>query len=926
MNAKRDIQPPTGPVTELVRLLRADRRWARHFEAWHELPGQPARFAEWPATLGPEVCRAAHELGFERPFTHQAEAFEAVVSGAHVAVATGTASGKSLCYLLPILDQAVRSPRARALLVFPTKALAHDQLNALRRWDRALTEIDLRPAAYDGDTPTGDRRAIRRTARAVLTNPDMLHTGILPHHTRWATMFEGLTHVVLDEMHVYRGVFGSHVANVLRRLRRVARFYGSEPQFVMTSATIANPGELGGHLAGAPVRVIAGDGSPRGPRIFAFYNPPVVDERLNLRRSPVLEAEALAGHFLAGGVQTIIFARTRQTAELIVRYITEGRRAAAGAESSPLVRGYRGGYMAGERRAIEAALRDGRLRGVVATNALELGVDIGALDACIMTGYPGTIASTWQQAGRAGRRLDAAFAVLVAGSTPLDQFIVRHPDYFFGRSPEHARLDPDNLLILLDHVRCAAFELPFGPEEAALPFGGPAPGPGSTAPLEAGAAGDSAQQEGPQPVGYLLAVLAGQGVIREAADTWYWMADAYPASEVGLRSAGPDAVTIVRRQAGARSSEPGVIPGRGEQGSSGTPGGMQAGPPLGEAPDSYDVLGTVEREVAALMVHPRAVYLHDGAAYEVEALDWERGRAVVVPSDGALYTRASSSVEVRPTRVSATRAAPGVEVHHGELEVRSCATGFRKIRFRTHETVGWEEIDLPEHRHVAGSYWFTLDDDTVAHLRTIGRWQHDPSGRRGASWREQRERARARDGYRCRLCGSPERPGQTHDVHHIRPFREFSSVEGEPEAHREANALDNLITLCRSCHRVAERALGLHGGLSGVGYALSHIAPLYLMCDARDLGVATESHAPWTGRPTVAVYERAAAGVGFGEALFDLHEAVVRACGELIADCPCTSGCPSCVGPSGEHGPNAKAHALAVLGALGARAVTFKHP
>ena len=936
------------PIPDLVRQLETDGRWAAHIAAKRVLPAEAPRLGGWPDPLAPVVRAAAESLGIADLYTHQAAAVAAALGGEHVAVATGTASGKSLCYLLPVMDRLLRDPTARAIFVFPTKALAHDQLAALRRWDAALPQLALHPAAYDGDTPTSARGTIRRTARIVVTNPDMLHTAILPHHTQWATLFEGLSHIVLDEMHVYRGVFGSHVANVLRRLRRITRFYGARPRFVLTSATIANPGELGAALTGGAVRVVADDGAPRGRRSFIFYNPPVVDETLGIRRSPLLEAEALARHFLAGGVQTIVFAKSRQAAELIRRYVSEGmseqRRDIPVLESplpepDELVRGYRAGYTAGERRAIEAGLRNGSLRGVVATNALELGIDIGELDACVMAGYPGTIASTWQQAGRAGRQAMEAVAVLVAGSAPLDQFMMRHPDYFFGRSPEHARLQPDNLLMLLDHVRCAAFELPFGEEEAGLPFGGAPEATGELSQNEtvsetAGSDPPIANTAGP-PVQDLLAVLEAQGVVQHVAGTWYWLADAYPAEAVNLRQVGPTQVRIIRGLPlpDEAAAEPEVWPANGlrvgnegDERSNDRPRNRDERVGVrhqnrderssDQRPSQVDILGTVERSSAAVTVHPGAVYLHDGQVYQVERLDWEEGRAFVTPADGTIYTRASSRTSLKPMHISAERTAQGASIGFGEVEVTSRATSYRQVRFRTHETVGWGKIDLPELVHIAGGYWCLLDAASVEALKAIGRWHFDPTGDRGPNWPEQRDLARARDDCRCRLCGAPEPPGRSHDVHHIRPFHAFGWQKGRNDAYRLANVLDNLITLCKACHQAAERALGLHGGLQGVGYALAHVAPLYLMCDPRDLGVSAESHAPWSKRPTIAIYERAAAGVGFGEALYELHDTLVAACDDLIAGCPCPAGCPACVGPAEGLNADAKVHARAVLGVL----------
>ncbi len=976
-------QPFRLTLADLARQLESEPRFASQIEALRELPAREARYGPWPEELHPDLRPAAAQLGIERLYRHQSLAVAAALQGEHVATVAGTASGKSLAYLLPMLDGLLRRPEARALLLFPTKALARDQLAVLQAWDALLPDAGLKPAAYDGDTPQNARRTIRRESRVIVSNPDMLHAGILPRHADWADFLGGLSDLVLDEMHVYRGIFGSHVANLLRRLRRLTRFHaepwrggaeegdrepGSDwasvsggssesrgpeefggvgecgnarvsrrfgrpgrPRLSFGSATIANPGQLASWLAGAPVTVVDDDGAPRGPKRFFIYNPPLVDEELNLRRSAILEAETLARRCLAAGVQTIVFARTRQTAELVLRYLGEGLGKegwkAEPEDGMPLVRGYRGGYTAGERREIEAALREGRLRGVVATNALELGIDIGQLDACVMVGYPGSIASTWQQAGRAGRRGEEALAILVASASPIDQFIARHPDYLFEGSPEHARIDPDHLLLLLDHLRCAAFELPFDADEAARPFGvdpdlevdDVEPESDEDPDAMLGSDSDSAASrtgDPPPTAGELLAVLEARGELQRVGAAWHWMSGSYPAESVSLRSAGPQAVAIVRLDAEAEER------GLGDASSSMSElrsalRSVRAGQVAGTGRTSREeVLGTVEYASAPLMLHPGAVYLHDGACYQVETLDLEAGRAHVRQTDGSIYTRASSQVDIRPLRVFAERKAKGVEMAQGELEVRTRATGYRRIRFRTHETLGWGEIDLPEQEHVAGGYWFALTEETVEELRAMGRWKHDPVRDRGPSWARQAELARERDGRRCRICNAPEREGRAHDVHHIRPFREFGWIPGRNENHRLANELDNLISLCKGCHSRAERALGLHGGLQGLGHALGHVAPLFLMCDGRDLGVKTESQARGTGRPTVTVYERSAAGLGFGEALFELHERLIRASAELIEACPCRLGCPACVGPAGDLGPDAKRHALGILRAL----------
>ncbi|MFQ5341968.1 MAG: Zn-binding domain-containing protein, partial [Anaerolineae bacterium] len=760
-----------------------------------------------------------------------------------------------------------------------------------------VLDADLRPASYDGDTPASSRPQIRRQARVVLSNPDMLHAGILPHHTKWFDLFSHLRFVVLDEIHAYRGVFGSHVANVIRRLRRIARFYGSDPQFICCSATIANPVELATRLTEVPVTLIDDDGSPKGERHFIFYNPPIVDRQLGIRRSAMLEAQQLAQLFLAADVQTIVFTRARQTTELLLRYLqtsVEGTRGNLGElggtqgnsgsrieetidnsqlaiHNSQLVRGYRGGYRPHERREIEAGLRDGSIRGVVSTNALELGIDIGRLDACLMAGYPGTIASTWQQAGRAGRRAGVSAAVLVAGAGPLDQYIVTHPGYFFEQSPEHGLINPDNLLILLDHIRCAAFELPF---TAGEPFGQATPHdiPDRHYSTDTGA----------ETTRDILDYLADAGELHRVGDTYYWMSESYPAESVSLRSAGPDNVVIV-----------------------------DAGDP-----EQVQALGTIERRSAPQMVHQGAVYLHAGNTYLIDQLDWEAGQAFARAIDADYYTRASVSVDVRPVDTFEETVAAGATVGYGEVEVTSKATSFRKIRFYTQETLGWGEINLPEQTMLTTGYWFVLSEETVEQLREAGWWQFDPVGYRGPNWQQQRDAARARDGFRCRHCGAPERPDRQHDIHHLQPFRDFGYVPGQNERYRAANQLDNLITLCRVCHRQAENAQRFQGALTGLGHVLGHVAPLFLMCDYRDIGIQAESQAAWSKRPTVTIYERVPAGVGFSEALFRLHGRLLTTAQELIRDCPCGRGCPSCVGPVDEVGEDARAYTLAILAEL----------
>ena len=476
--------------------IERDPQLARRITHWRHLPVKPGRYARYPTGLDPSLEEALRQRGIERLYSHQALAVEAALRGENVVVVTPTASGKTMGYNLPVLNTLLANPGSRALYLFPTKALAQDQVAELGAMGQALG-LRLEASTYDGDTPRQARPKIRKTAQIVISNPDMLHAGILPHHTRWARFFQGLRYVVLDEIHSYRGVFGSHVANVLRRLKRICAFYRAEPQFICCSATIANPVQLAERLVEAPFSLVGQDqdGSPQGQKHFLLYNPPIVDRKLGIRRNPVSDVRLLAERFLQAGVQTIVFAPARLKVELLLTYLRDSAEKAG--MSPDKIQGYRGGYLPSERREIERGLRERQVLGVVATNALELGINIGHLDACVMTGYPGTIASTWQQAGRAGRRAGMSAAVLVAGSSPLDQYMINHPEYFFGRSPEQALLNPDNLVIAVNHLRCAAFELPFAKGEEFGRF-----------------------PHTPE----VLSFLEEEGVLRQSGEQWHWSA------------------------------------------------------------------------------------------------------------------------------------------------------------------------------------------------------------------------------------------------------------------------------------------------------------------------------------------------------------------------------------------------------------------
>ena len=625
----------------------------RHF------PAREAQWAEFPAWVQTELAAAYGGKGIRRLYSHQAAAAETVHAGKNVVVVTPTASGKTLCYNLPILNAILDNSDSRALYLFPTKALAQDQLAELYDLNQRL-ENRFGVFTYDGDTPSDARKAIREKGHIVLTNPDMLHTGILPHHTRWTRLFENLRYIVIDELHTYRGVFGSHLCNVLRRLRRIARFYGREPQFICSSATIANPAELGSRLIESDVEVLNANGAPAAEKTFVFYNPPVVNRALGIRRSYINESARVAQEFLKHELQTMVFANSRLHTELLLTYLQQANPQPSGKPEA--VRGYRGGYLPNERREIEHGLRDARIRGVVATSALELGIDVGSLDAVVMAGYPGTIAGTWQRAGRAGRRSGSSCAVVVASSAPLDQFMVRNPDYFFGRTPEHAFIQPDNLEILINHLKCAAFELPIAPDE----------------------------RFGKVDVPELCARLAEAGFLHRAGEHYHWTNEAYPADTVSLRSVTSDNFVIIDI-----TGEPNVI-------------------------------GEVDFSSALTTVHEKAIYLHGGEQYHVEHLDFKERKAYVKRVDVDYYTDAIRYTQVRVLEIAASahdlldgtqHAASVPHSHsHGDVLVRSHVVGFKKIKFFTNENIGAGKLELPENEMHTTSYWITLQRPVLESL------------------------------------------------------------------------------------------------------------------------------------------------------------------------------------------------------------------
>lgn len=632
-----------GNIQSFIDELKQDPGFSKNVKHYKVIEGKDAIYAPFPEKLHPSLIEALSQKGIGKLYSHQRIAFDLAQQKKSYTAVTPTASGKSLCYHLPVLQSILENDASRALYLFPTKALAQDQLADLHELIEASGETVL-SYTYDGDTAPGLRTKVRKSGHIVLTNPDMLHSGILPHHTKWVSLFENLKYIVIDELHTYKGVFGTHVAHVLRRLKRICAYYGSDPVFICTSATIANPQQLAESLTNSSMELIAENGAPAGKKHFLFYNPPVVHETFGIRRSAVLEVRDIASRLYREGIQTIIFAKSRVRVEMLVTYMKELTKKKLMDET---IMGYRGGYLPSERRKIEKGLRNASIKTVVSTNALELGIDIGQLQACVMTGYPGNIASALQQAGRAGRRQDDALIIYVAQSMALDQYIIEHPEYLLGRSPEEAHIHPDNIVILMDHLRCASFELPFSENDLYAEF----------------------------DVQQLLEFLAAEGVLVLAGDHWHWMTERFPASEVSLRSASQENVVIIDKT----------------------------------HPKATTVIGEMDRFSAMTLLHEEAIYLHQGTQFQVELLDWEEKKAYVTEVDVDYFTDANLAVELKVISEDKIQERNSGAVSFGDLAVLAIPTIFKKIRFDSHDNIGSGPIRLPAEELHTASTWLSFD-------------------------------------------------------------------------------------------------------------------------------------------------------------------------------------------------------------------------
>jgi DEAD/DEAH box helicase domain-containing protein len=772
--------------------LERNQRFQENVAAYRQWPATPGSFAPFPDWTHQKLRTIIEKRGINMLYSHQAEAVSYIRNGRDVVIVTPTASGKTFCYNLPVLQKILESPESRALYIFPTKALAQDQMHEVSSLIQDL-KADIKTFTYDGDTPDDARQAIRKQGHVVVTNPDMLHAGILPHHTKWQKLFMNLRYVVIDELHVYRGIFGSHLANVIRRLVRIARFYGQDPVFICCSATVANPREHAESILERPVQLIDSNGAPTAAKTFILYNPPIVNRELGIRQSALTPARHFASDLIRQGIQTIIFTTSRLNVEILTRYlkdqVNQGRSRPV---KDSLVTGYRGGYLPNLRRRIEAGLRDRAIMGVVSTNALELGIDIGDLEACFMVGYPGSIASTWQQAGRAGRRQGESLAFLIARSTPMDQFLAENTEYFWGRSPEFCRINPDNLLILLHHIKSAAFELPF----------------------------EQGECFGKEDLIELLSYLEEKGVLHREGSRWHWAAESYPADEVSLRCINPENIVVVDS--------------------------TETGKPA--------VIAEVDWDSAFTAVHEDAIYMVESQQYHVDKLDLDRKKAYVRKVDVDYYTDAMTYTHVRVIDEFKQKLCCGAVVEHGEVLVVRKVVGYKKIKFYTAENLGYGDVNLPEKDMHTTSYWFTLPRRILKDL----------------------------------------------------PFTQSEILDG----------------------------------LSGLAYCLHHLAAMILMADIRDIDCCigdksgeyfvhhgqnlrntkekAAAETPDKFRldefdPTLFLFDAYPGGIGFSQLLFEEHDRLLNSAYHLIKACPCSHGCPSCVGPNLEIGLTGKEAALAIL-------------
>jgi len=818
--------PEESPLESLIEFLSNEVSFRENITHLNISDARNAAFVEMPTGIHPSLVQSLKQVGIDHFYSHQAESFALAQDHQSFVISTGTSSGKSLCYQLPILNSICKDPDTTALMLFPTKALTNDQLDSLHHLVPEDLSSKVRAAIYDGDTAQRERPAIREKANILLSNPDMLNVGILPHHPIWERFFRNLKYVVIDEIHIYRGIFGSHMANLMRRLQRIARFYGAEPVYILTSATIHNPQQHASNLVQQDVSIVDRDGSPQGRKYFLIYNPPVINEEFGIREGLLGTTGKLLTLLYQKSIQTLVFCRTRRFVEILLR----DARAVLRIPPSRM-RGYRSGYLRSERREIETGLKNGEITIGIATNALELGVDIGGVDAVLLPGYPGTISALIQRAGRAGRKFNPSLAIFIASMNPLDQFLAKNPQYLLSRNPEEALINPDNPLILIEHLQAAAAEAPITDNEK---FGNLSP--------------ESLQE--------YLEYLTNTGLLFHKNGKYHWVSSDYPTQHISLRSASSETILL------------------------------RATNYLGETA----VIGEVDYTSGLWMVHPGAVYIHDGVTYQVEELDLEKNVANLSLFSGDYITEPSIAADVEILSCAQEIERDNFILKYGEVVVTSKVKGFKRINWTTRDVIDITELTLPETSLRTMAFWMVVKPECVEKMRRAGLWRSDPNDY-GKEWASIRDRIRLRDDFTCQVCGRKE-SGIAHHVHHKVPFKSFSSPE-------LANNFSNLVTLCPDCHTLVESQVRVRSALSGLDHLLEALAPLMVMSDSGDLGSFFDPAARFAeNQPAIIFYDNVPAGIGLTEHLYNNFSALLSQASDLVKSCECSDGCPSCVGPS----------------------------
>ncbi|MCD4820123.1 MAG: DEAD/DEAH box helicase [Candidatus Cloacimonetes bacterium] len=796
---------------------------------YHRLqPSQQAVFHNVDELFEEPIERLLQTNNIHKLYIHQFEAIKEIKAGNNVVISTKVSSGKSLSYQIPILDTIRINKDSRSLLLFPTKALTQDQKKQfvkLIEFSEFAKNVSL--GIYDGDTPSSQRNSIRKKANIIFTNPDMLHLGILPHHTVWNDFFSNLKYIVIDEVHIYRGIFGSHFANVIRRLKRIAAFYNSYPQFIVTSATLTNINPFIEKLIGSKFKYISNDYSFRAQKHIYFYNPPIVNKELGIRKNPVTETIKIAEKFLELDKQTLIFTQSRKSVEMILRFLQSKY-------PEKNIIGYRSGYLSSKRRDIENDIKNGKIRIIVATNALELGIDLGGLDAVILNGYPGSLASTTQQIGRAGRRGKTSHAVLVASSNLIDQYLIKNPQYLFSNEPEEALIDPDNPFILLQHIKCALFEKPF---------------------LDSETFGELPDEE----FNAYLNFLQKYGVIIKSGDKFFWKANKYPANEISLRSSVSGNYILMNKE---------------------------------------ETIGIMDENSTFWMTHPHAVYLHLGESFLVKKLDLENRIVELEKKELDYYTQAIMQTEIELIKSEKNQKQNLIKKEFGQIKVIEQVKGFKKIKWNTNEILSYEDLELPKKEMITKGFWFTINEKIIDELIEKN-YLFEKNQNYGNNWKKTAKQAKERDQYCCQICGKRENEKMFH-VHHINPLKNYTDLH-------KANKLENLITLCPSCHKHAEKNLYIQNCFAGFAYLLGHIAPFFIMCDRADIRVNSNiSGNIARGKQGVIFYDAIPGGIGLSEKLYCIQQVLFREALKIIEDCECSEGCPACTGPVAENGKGAK--------------------